>query len=105
MRDLCFLSCHVREPQRARLIATCIRLIDRLNPGIAMLMIDNGSPLDPLGFLPREWRDCGANLDGGLIPLLIRDGRHLCRFSDGIGHFNADRHRDPPPQDGLAGPS
>ncbi len=101
MRLLCELSVHLTSAYRGHLLRTVITLIDRLNPDLDILLIDNGSPLDPLPFLPgAPWDDMGVCLaTDGPIPAKP-PGRTLMRFGDALGHFHHDARRDPPPKDG-----
>ena len=105
MNTLAFLSTHLRDEWRARLTRTCLTLIDRLNPDIHYLVVDNASPIDPLPWLPGEWLDGGVCLppgtESGLGTIPDRPGRRtLVRFPDSLGHFHADERRIPPPMDG-----
>lgn len=101
---LCELSVHLRDEFRARLLRTCVTLIDRLNPDVDILLIDNASPMDPLGWLPVKpaspWSDMGVCLaTDGPIPAMP-SGRAIARFPDAIGHPHLEKDRDPPAQDG-----
>lgn len=82
----------------------CFALIDRLNPDIDYLLIDNASPIDPLPWLPGAWGDLGVCLPAGTEKLgrvpVTASRRALLRFPDSLGHFNTDRGREPPPMDG-----
>lgn len=84
---------------------TAVTLIDRLNPDLDYLMIDNASPIDPLPWLPGEWLDGGICLppgtERGLGTIPERPARRtLLRFPDSLGHFHADEGREPAPMDG-----
>lgn len=97
---LCELSVHLTSEWRARLLRTCVALIDRLNPDLDILLIDNASPIDPLPWLPGAWDDFGVCLaTDGPIPVKPA-GRSLMRFPDAIGHFHHNKGEDPPPRDG-----
>ncbi len=100
MKLLCELSVHLTSEWRGRLLRTCVTLIDRLNPDIDILLIDNASPVEPLPFLPGQWDDMGVCLStDGPIPVKP-PGRTIMRFPDSLGHFHVDKERDPPPKDG-----
>lgn len=100
MKLLCELSVHLTNEWRGRLLRTCVTLIDRLNPDLDILLIDNASPVDPLPFLPGNWDDMGVCLStDGPIPVKP-PGRTVMRFPDSLGHFHVDKQRDPPPKDG-----
>lgn len=106
MNPLAFLQCHLKDEWRCRLMKVCLLLIERVNPGVDFLMIDNASPIDPRPWLPGEWFDCGVCLPPGTergfgtVPPIRPADRVLMRFPDAIGHFHDDENRQPPPQDG-----
>jgi len=77
MRTLLFQQCHLVRPEQGRLMAVSQALLRRLNPGMDLLLVDNASPEEPLGFVdPPEY---------------------LHRFTDAIGHPALD---DPVRADG-----
>lgn len=97
---LCELSVHLTNEWRGRLLRTCVTLIDRLNPDLDYLLIDNASPIDPTPFLPGAWDDMGVCLsDHGEAPIKP-PGRTIMRFPDAIGHFHHNQGQEPPPRDG-----
>lgn len=97
---LCELSVHLTSEWRGRLLRTCVTLIDRLNPGLDYLLIDNASPIDPVAWLPGAWDDFGVCLGDHSHPHLKPLGRTIMRFPDAIGHFHHNKLDDTPPRDG-----
>lgn len=105
MKTLVFSQCRVVHDIHGRLLRTCLELVQRLNPGIDVLLIDNASPLSLQPYLtgtPYGW--AGLQLpDEGYTPAhsTILTAHHtVAVFNSAIGHFNHDRHREPPPRDG-----
>lgn len=97
MKTLVFSQCHIRHDVFGRLMRTSIELVQRLNPGIDILMIDNASPLGPEKWLP-GWPV--GDLDPEGTPRPVVTPRSIMRFGDAIGHLHYDREKDPPPRDG-----
>ena len=100
MKTLIFMQAHIMLPAQGRLMATAVKLAQRLNPGVDILMVDNASPLEPLDFLAGSWLDAGACLTDTTWPCDLPGGNMLVRFPDAIGHFHYDQLKDPPPRDG-----
>lgn len=98
MADLIFLQCHLRSEERGRLMNVAIKLLQRLNPGIDILLIDNASPINP-----RHWFDPPdlyiLSEMSDVVPKI--GGSSIVRFYESIGHmapaYAAER---PNPKDG-----
>ena len=78
-----FSQVYLNTAEQGRLMAVCLELTRRLNPGWPLMLMDNASPLDPFAFMPREWVE------------------HYHRFTDAIGHFSPKyTHEHDEPRDG-----
>ena len=98
-----FQSVHLRTVEQARLFAVSHALIERLNPGIHCLIMDNASPLDPMQFLNGSW-DLIKIDDDHEVPTL-KLSHTIVRFKDSIGHFSyAKRDENGKPIDCRDGP-
>ncbi len=94
MKTLIWQQLHLRSEGQGKLWAVSQELIRRLNPDCDLLVIDNASPLDPLGFTPGyRWVQCRLGPMSEMVPTLD-PGRHvgskapaLIRFHESIGHF------------------
>jgi len=104
VKTLIFTQCFLKTEAQGRLMATSIKLMERLNPGVDILLIDNASPIDPRIPLGGDWSDLSPVLldDAGNIlePLYEPARRSIAVFREAIGHFHYDKHNMVAPRDG-----
>lgn len=102
MKTLILTQCHLKSDEQGRMLGTNLELMQRLNPGYDVLLIDNASLIEPERFLPEGCWRMDYSLDAAGDDETVEGSFNIEWFEEAIGHFSHkfDGERIQPARDG-----
>lgn len=90
MKTLIYSQCFLTTEEQGRFLGVNLELVQRLNPGWDILLIDNASPMNPLLFLIRSASCVVPALRQIVGPDAVIDVVSAPLFESGLPWFNSD---------------